>query len=125
MRHHRLKPTYGLVSRYGATPLSWTLDHVGPMARTVQDVALAMNLLAGHDPRDPASLKTEPHDYTRDLERSIRGLRIGVPKEYVWEAVDTEVEAAFRQGHGRDEALGAGVEEISVPSSRWPSRPPL
>ena len=110
-----LKPTYGLVSRYGATPLSWTMDHVGPMARTVQDVALALSVLAGHDPRDAASLKTEPRDYTRDLDRSVRGLRIGVPKEYVWDAVDEEVEAAFKAAMAQMETLGAGVEDISIP----------
>ena len=110
-----LKPTYGLISRYGVTPLSWTLDHVGPLARTVQDVALAMNVLAGHDPRDPGSARSSPQDYTRDLDRGVRGLRIGVPREYVWELMDPEVEAAFKAAMAQLESLGAKVDEISIP----------
>ena len=109
------KPTYGLISRYGVTPLSWSMDHVGPLARTVEDAALALNVIAGHDPRDRASIDAPIQDYTRDLERGVRGLRIGVPREYVWEMVDREVRNAFDEAMKALESLGATVEDVSIP----------
>ena len=110
-----LKPTYGLISRYGVTPLSWTLDHVGPLARTVQDVALAMNVLVAHDPRDPGSARASPQDYTEGLDRGVSGLRIGVPREYVWDIMDPEVESVFKSAMAQMETMGVTVEEISIP----------
>ncbi len=109
------KPTYGLISRYGVTPLSWSMDHVGPMARTVEDAALALNVLAGHDPRDRASLDTPPQDYTQGLDRGVNGLRVGVPREYVWDMVEPEVRRAFEDAMAVLESLGAVVEEVSIP----------
>ena len=77
-----LKPTYGLVSRYGLTALSWSLDHPGPMTRTVEDTAITMNAIAGYDPKDIASAKVDIPDYTTALNRDVQGLRIGLVKEY-------------------------------------------
>lgn len=110
-----LKPTFGLIGRYGVTPLSWSMDHVGPLARTVQDAALALNMLAGHDPRDPASVQVAPQDYSKELGRDVKGIRIGVPQEFIWEVMDSEVERAFRAALAQMESLGARVREVSIP----------
>ena len=110
-----LKPTFGLISRYGVTPLSWSMDHVGPLARTVEDAALALNVLAGYDPKDTASVKRAPQDYTAELGRDIQGIRIGVPREFIWEVMDREVERAFHTAMSEMESLGARVQEVSVP----------
>ena len=109
-----LKPTYGLISRFGVTPLSWSMDHVGPLARTVEDAALALNVLAGHDPRDRASVDATTQDYTLDLDRGVKGMRIGVPREYVWDMVDQEVHIAFDEAVAVMESLGAEVQEVSI-----------
>jgi aspartyl-tRNA(Asn)/glutamyl-tRNA(Gln) amidotransferase subunit A len=114
-----IKPTFGLTSRFGVTPLSWTFDTVGPMGRSAEDVALALNVLAGYDPEDPASVRRDRVDYTDGLESGVRGMRIGVPKEYVWDIMDPEVEAAFRKAMSDFEELGATVEEISIPELEW------
>ena len=86
-----LKPTYGLVSRAGLTPLSWCLDHPGPLVRTVEDAALTMNVIAGFDARDPASANREIPDYTAALTGSVQGLRIGLPVEYFDAPLDAQV----------------------------------
>ena len=109
------KPTYGLVSRYGLTPLSWSLDHPGPMTRTVEDAALAMNVIAGHDPRDVASAQVETPDFTTALSGGVRGLRIGVPKEYFEAPLDPEVGQAVRDAIDVLANLGAAVTEVSFP----------
>ena len=109
-----LKPTYGLISRFGVTPLSWSMDHVGPLARTVEDAALALNVLAGHDPRDRASVDATTQDYTLDPDRGVKGMRIGVPREYVWDMVDQEVHIAFDEAVAVMESLGADVQEVSI-----------
>lgn len=116
-----LKPTFGLVSRSGVTPLSWSLDHAGPMARTAQDCAIALNAIAGHDPADPYSASAARHDYVRELDGGIRGLRIGVPRAYVDELLMPEVAAAFDEALRDLAALGASVEEVSVPEIGWSS----
>ena len=110
-----LKPTFGLVSRHGVTPLSWSMDHVGPMARSAEDAAIALNVLAGYDPRDTHSARTEARDYTMRLNDGIRGLRIGVPRELVWDAVDPEVEVGVKAAIAELEAQGASVIEVSIP----------
>lgn len=114
-----IKPTFGLTSRAGVTPLSWSLDTVGPMARSAEDAAIALNVLAGYDPDDPASVRSEKVDYTKGLDAGIRGLRVGVPKEYIWEIMDTEVETAFRKAMSDLEEQGASVEDISIPELEW------
>ncbi|MEU3549865.1 amidase [Streptomyces longwoodensis] len=114
-----LKPTYGLVPRHGVTPLSWSLDHVGPITRTVKDAALVLTALAGHDPRDPASLATPAVDYRPGAGTDLTGLRIGVPRTYYFDHVDAEVEAATRRAIGRLQSLGARLVEVGIPMTRY------
>jgi len=110
-----LKPTYGRVSRYGLTPLSWTMDHPGPMVRTVEDAALTMNVIAGHDPNDAASARVAVPDYTSALSGDVRGLKIGIPREFFEAPLDPEVAAAVRQAIGQLGDLGAITTEVSLP----------
>ena len=110
-----LKPTYGLVSRAGLTPLSWSMDHPGPMVRTVEDSALVMNVVAGYDPEDPGSARVEAPDYTAGLTGAVKGLRIGVPTEYFTAPLDPEVGQAVREAIGLLEELGASVVEVDFP----------
>ena len=110
-----LKPTYGLVSRSGLTPLSWSMDHPGPMVRTVEDSALVMNVVAGYDPEDPGSARVEAPDYTAALTGDVKGLRIGVPTEYFTAPLDPEVGQAVREAIGLLEELGASVVEVDFP----------
>ena len=111
-----LKPTYGLLSRHGLTALSWSLDHPGPMARTVEDCALVLNAVAGYDPMDPASARVEVPDYTQALTGDIRGLRVGVPREFFEVPLDPEVEAAVRKAIDLLGEMGAQVSEVSWPT---------
>jgi len=111
-----LKPTYGRVSRAGATPLAWTLDHVGPMARSAEDVALLLQALAGHDPADATSARVPVPDYGAALDRFRRGARLGVPRHFCLEAVDAEVARAFEAALVELRAAGASVTEVELPS---------
>jgi aspartyl-tRNA(Asn)/glutamyl-tRNA(Gln) amidotransferase subunit A len=113
-----LKPTYGLVSRHGLTPLSWSMDHPGPMVRTVEDAALTMNAIAGHDPKDIASAKVDLPDYTKALKGDVRGLRIGVPREYFEAPLDPQVSQAVWSAIGVLEDMGAEVTEVAFPMFR-------
>ena len=110
-----LKPTYGLVSRHGLTPLSWSMDHPGPMVRTVEDAAITMNVIAGYDPLDVASVRVETPDYTAALTGDARGIRIGVPREYFEGALAPEVGQAVRDAISALESLGAEIREVSLP----------
>ena len=110
-----LKPTYGRVSRAGLTPLSWCLDHPGPMTRCVEDAALAMNAIAGADPADPATSDAAVPDYTAALTGDIRGLRIGVVKEYFDDELDGGVADLTMRAIGVLEELGAEITEVSLP----------
>jgi len=110
-----LKPTYGRLSRYGLTALAWSQDHAGPMARTVEDCALVMNAAAGYDRNDPASLNFPVPDYTRFLTGEIKGLRIGVPKEYFEVPIDSEVKNMVWKAIDKLTNLGAAVSEVSWP----------
>lgn len=111
-----LKPTYGRTSRAGVVTLSWTLDHTGPMARTVEDCAVLLHALAGHDPADPASSPAPVGDYLTPLRQGIRGLRVGVPRAYFFEGADAEVEKAFEQALATLRGLGATVTDVEIPS---------
>ena len=111
-----LKPTYGRSSRAGVLTLSWTLDHTGPMARTVEDCALLLQPLAGHDPLDPASSRAPVDDYAAALGRDVRGLRIGVVRNYFFEGVDSEIERAFEEAMTTLRRLGADVRDVTIPS---------
>ena len=110
-----LKPTYGLVSRAGLTPLSWLLDHPGPMVRTVEDAALTMKVIAGHDPADSATTTRSIPDYTATLTGSVEGLRIGVVREYFEAPLDSEVETAVRAAVAQLSEMGATITEVSLP----------
>ncbi|MFJ9612023.1 amidase [Kitasatospora sp. NPDC101176] len=114
-----LKPTYGLVPRHGVTSLSWSLDHVGPITRTVEDAATVLTALAGHDPRDPASLDVPAADYRPADDPDLTGLRIGLPRTHYFDHVDPEVESAVRHAVGQLEALGARLVEVDVPMTRY------
>ena len=110
-----LKPTYGLVSRHGLTALSWCMDHPGPMVRTVEDAALTMNAIAGYDPNDVASASVPIPDYTTALTGDVRGLRIGVPKEFSEAPVDDQVARAVRNAITLLGEMGATISEVSYP----------
>jgi aspartyl-tRNA(Asn)/glutamyl-tRNA(Gln) amidotransferase subunit A len=110
-----LKPTYGRVSRYGVVTLCWSLDHVGPMARTVEDLAILLNSLAGYDPRDPACAQVDVPDYTATLGEGAKGLRMAVPTNYFFEEISDEARAAFYGAVDVFRGLGATVEEITIP----------
>jgi len=110
-----LKPTFGRVSRYGVYPLSFSLDTVGPMTRTVRDSALIMNAIAGYDPRDPSSANKGYEDFTTQVGRDIRGVRVGIPQEFFYDVIDSEVKEAIDKAAGVLEELGASVEEVSIP----------
>ncbi|MER5547636.1 amidase [Streptomyces sp. CG4] len=114
-----LKPTYGLVPRTGITSLSWSLDHVGPITRTVEDAALVLSVLAGHDPHDPASLVAPQVDYRPGPGTDLTGLRVGVPRNYYFDHVDAEVEAAVRHAIDQLQALGARLVEVEIPMTRY------
>ncbi|MGW6785641.1 amidase [Streptomyces sp. NPDC054987] len=114
-----LKPTYGLVPRYGVTSLSWSLDHVGPLTRTVEDAALVLARLVGRDPRDPASVAAPPGDYRPGLGTDLTGLRVGVPGNYYFDHVHPDVEAAVRGAIARLEDLGARLVDVTIPMTRY------
>ncbi|MFJ9715337.1 amidase [Streptomyces sp. NPDC101213] len=111
-----LKPTYGLVPRTGVTSLSWSLDHVGPLARTVQDVALVLSATAGHDPRDPASVSGPVPD--RFPGGDLRGLKVGVPRNHYFDRVTPEVEESVRGAIERLAELGAELVDVEIPMAR-------
>ena len=110
-----LKPTYGRVSKYGVIPLSWSLDHCGPMTRTVEDAALLLNAVAGHDHLDPTTVNEPVPDYTHTLHQNIRGLRIGVPRNYFFDGVHQPVKDAVAQALRLLESSGAILVEVEVP----------
>ena len=116
-----LKQTYGRVSRFGVTTLSWTLDHAGPMTRTVADAALTLQVIAGADPRDPTSTATPVPDYRQELRgaEGAKGLRIGVPRNYFFDEANPEVEKAVRAALSKIEELGANLVEIEVPHASY------
>ncbi len=114
-----LKPTYGRVSRYGVIAFASSLDQVGPLARTVADVAALLQLLARHDPLDSTSAPVEAPDYREDLEGGVRGLRLGVPREYFIDGMDPEVEAAVREALKDYERMGATLVDVSLPHTKY------
>ncbi len=110
-----LKPTYGRVSRVGIASLSWSLDHAGPLARTVGDCAVALGALAGFDARDPGSADEPVADYLAELEQGVKGLRIGVPGNYFFDHVEPEVQANVRAALAMLEKEGAELVEVTIP----------
>src|SRR6266511_415416 len=114
-----LKPTYGRISRYGLVAFASSLDHVGPLTRDVHDAALLLHAVAGVDPHDSTSVAEPVPDYAALLEGGIRGLRLGVPREYFGAGLDADVEAAVRRAIGRLGDLGAIIEEVSLPTTDY------
>ncbi|MCK6579193.1 MAG: Asp-tRNA(Asn)/Glu-tRNA(Gln) amidotransferase subunit GatA [Anaerolineae bacterium] len=114
-----LKPSYGRVSRYGLVAFGSSLDCPGPMGRTVEDVAHLLGVIAGRDPLDSTSMDAPVPDYRAALTGDVKGLRIGVPKEYFVEGIQPEVEAAVRAAISQLEAMGAKVVEISLPNTDY------
>ncbi len=112
-----IKPTYGRVSRRGVFPLSWTLDHIGPLSRSVEDAAITLQVLAGHDAQDPASADVTVPDYRAELENGVAGLRIGIPRAFfaTAKATTAEVVAGIDRTAERLRAAGAVVEDIALP----------
>jgi aspartyl-tRNA(Asn)/glutamyl-tRNA(Gln) amidotransferase subunit A len=110
-----LKPTYGRVSRFGLVAFASSLDQIGPFAANVSDAALLLQSLAGHDPKDSTSANLPVPDYSAALGRGVKGLRIGLPKEYFIDGMDPQVEKAVRQAVSVLESLGATVSEVSLP----------
>ena len=110
-----LKPTYGRVSRYGAYPLCWSLDHIGPMTRTAVDCAISLKAIAGYDRRDPASANVSVPDYTRSLFKDLKGVRIGIPDSYYFERLEGGVGKAVSQAVQDLKNLGARIRPISIP----------
>ena len=114
-----LKPTYGLVSRYGLVAFASSLDQIGPITKDVTDCALVMNAIASHDPKDSTSLNIEAPDYTNALGRDLEGLRIGVPTEYFVQGMEPGVEDATRESIEILRQLGAEVVEVSLPHTPY------
>ena len=109
-----LKPTYGLVSRYGLVAFASSLDQIGPITKDVEDCATLLNLIAGHDERDTTSADIEKKDYTKCLKNDVKGLKIGVPKEFFAEGINPEVKQALEKAIETYKNLGAEVEECSL-----------
>ena len=114
-----MKPTYGRVSRYGLIALASSLDQIGPFTKDVRDCALVMNAISGHDGLDSTSARMDVPDYTESLVNDVRGLRIGVPKEYFAEGIEPEVREAIEKCLKQLEAMGATCEETSLPHSKY------
>lgn len=110
-----MKPTYGRVSRHGIIAISWTLDHIGPMSRSVADNALLLNTLAGHDPRDRSSSPMPVPDYTAALTRGVRGMRIGIPKPAMFDGYHPDVMRAYRDALDVFRTQGARTVEVDMP----------
>ena len=109
-----LKPTYGLVSRYGLVAFASSLDQIGPITKDVKDCAMLLNLLVGHDEKDTTSLDMPKHDYVESLKNDVKGMKIGVPKEFFAEGLNEEVRASLDKAIEKYKELGAEVEEFSL-----------
>ncbi len=114
-----MKPTYGRVSRYGLVAFASSLDQIGPLTKTVEDSAILLNAICGHDPMDSTSASENTPDFTNGIGRDIKGLKIGVPKEYFIEGMDPEVEKTVRDAIRQLESLGAELVEVSLPHTDY------
>jgi len=113
------KPTYGRVSRFGLVAFASSLDQIGPLTKTVRDTALIMNAIAGHDPQDSTSLNELVPDYAAKLGNDLRGVRLGVPKEYMIEGIDPQVKAAISVAVKQMNSLGAEIIDVSLPHTDY------
>ena len=114
-----LKATYGRISRHGVFPGSWSMDHVGPMARTVEDVALMLQAIAGQDSSDPATSDVPVPNYSQALDGEVKGLRAGVPKNFFFDKADAEVQSAVRKAVEVLEGAGMDIEEVTIPRTEY------
>ncbi|MBQ6296772.1 MAG: Asp-tRNA(Asn)/Glu-tRNA(Gln) amidotransferase subunit GatA [Selenomonadaceae bacterium] len=114
-----LKPTYGRVSRYGLVAFASSLDQIGPITRDVTDCALVLNAICGHDDMDSTSTAAQVPDFTKSLVADVKGLKIGLPKEYFVKGIDAEIETAVRNVAKKYESLGAEIVEISLPHTEY------
>ena len=114
-----LKPTYGLVSRYGLVAFASSLDQIGPIAKDVEDTAILLNIIAGHDKKDSTSADIEKKDYTMNLKQNIKGKKIGVPKEFFGEGINTEVKETLEKAIQTYKNLGAEIEEFSLDIAQY------
>lgn len=114
-----LKPTYGLVSRYGLVAFASSLDQIGPITKDVTDSAMLLNAIAGHDKMDSTSMNLEKKDYTKSLVNDVKGLKIGVPKEYMGDGINPEVKNAIMQAIKKYEEMGATVEEFTLGATEY------
>src|SRR5262249_56309922 len=110
-----VKATYGRVPRSGVMPHTRSLDHAGPLTRRVEDCAITLGAIAGHDPRDSASAAVPVGDYLRDLKQGVRGLRIGVPREHFWERIEDGIEPVVREALRELEHAGARLQDATIP----------
>lgn len=111
-----LKPTFGRVSKFGAIPLAWSLDHIGPMTRSAQDLAIVLQAIAGFDRKDPTTANVEVPDYSASFGQSIDGMKIGIPTNYFFDFVEEEVEASVKTAIKNLEDLGATIVEVAIPN---------
>ncbi|HOJ43458.1 MAG TPA: Asp-tRNA(Asn)/Glu-tRNA(Gln) amidotransferase subunit GatA [Syntrophorhabdaceae bacterium] len=114
-----MKPTYGRVSRYGLIAFASSLDQIGPITRNVMDCAIVLNVICGHDPMDSTSIPQPVFDYTRELGNDIKGLKIGIPKEYFIEGIEPDVKKSVMESVSLFEKNGAHIEEISLPHTEY------
>ncbi len=114
-----IKPTYGRVSRYGMIAYASSLDQAGPMTQTAEDAALVLNAIAGFDEKDSTSALRDVPDYTKSLRDSIKGLKIGIPKEFFSDGLDSSVEKVITESMKEFEAMGAELQQISLPNSAY------
>ncbi len=114
-----LKPTYGRVSRYGLVAFASSLDQIGPITKDVRDQALMMNVIAGHDPKDSTSAAIPVPDFTSALKKDVKGLRVGMPKEYFIDGMDPEIDKAVKEAVKTLEGLGAKIVNISLPHTDY------
>jgi aspartyl-tRNA(Asn)/glutamyl-tRNA(Gln) amidotransferase subunit A len=114
-----VKPSYGRVSRFGLTAFASSLDQVGPLTKTVRDSAMIMNVMAGHDPYDSTSLPDQVPDYTKNLGRDLKGIRLGLPKEYMIEGIDPQVKSAVDAAIKQLQSLGAEIVDVSLPHTDY------
>ncbi len=114
-----LKPTYGLVSRYGLVAFASSLDQIGPITKDVRDSALLLNIIAGHDKKDTTSVNREKIDYTKCLKNDVKGLKIGVPKEFFGEGINSEVKEILQKSIEKYKELGAEIEEFSLDIAKY------
>jgi len=114
-----VKPTYGRVSRYGLIAFASSLDQIGPLSKTVEDAALVLTAIAGQDPRDSTSVQAPVDGFLNELRNGVRGLHLGIPREYLEVGLDAGVRAVFEQSVRTLEGLGAVVEEVSLPTTEY------